>query len=349
MIKNPKFGLGYSSSRFTQYLLNLGHRRNHFHSYLCKTALGGRADLDSEDWDVLSADEELVATGPSDPNLFDEVESDDEYEQPAHVLAATGAESVVGLSAGMDAAGDVFSDYGEEPPVANWADEVAEAVAGHGASEEFEAQTAAEYTMWSDDESRASSPDNTGVADNADNEAPTNTRIPIVTTTESPVSDKPAFDATKINDMFAGINFDDVFGVDSSDGSEAEHGEVDAAEAIGDIFSKAIKGTYEKIKDVKDKGLKSEKSGHTVNPTLENPRAIVKFVKDWLDTVGAVTEFDEDGVLSKDVSSITGMYLTMHKAGVLQLTNPLEQFYGMDNMRLPISLSAMAIIGTTYY
>jgi len=119
-------------------------------------------------------------------------------------------------------------------------------------------------------------------------------------------------------------------------------------DSIDTIFKRALSGSYEKLKDVKDKGLKSERTGHTVNATIETSRALVSFLKNWIETVGSGMEFDQDGIVSKNVSSITGMYLLMDQVGALNNINPLEKFYGLDDMRLPVPLSALAVIGEIY-
>jgi len=153
-----------------------------------------------------------------------------------------------------------------------------------------------------------------------------------------------------ITNLTSGMSLQDLMNFDDDGESESGSGN-DAAlfgETMERIFSSAVNLTYDKIKDDKDKGLKSERTGHTVSANLESSRAMVEFIKKWVKTVGSSMEFDQDGIISDNVSSVTGMYLLMDKFGVLEMSNPLEKFYGLDSMRIPVPLSALAVVGEIY-
>jgi len=350
LIKNPSIGIAYSSSRFTQYLLNMGKRRNHNHSYLCKTISGDRAAPDSEDWDMESAEEDILQIGKSDEHNMDDFESDDEYEQPRHFVAnvdtITGSNSVVSKGKGKSSQDQGANDW------SNYEEEVSANIEARTENDLLDTQTAQEYNLWSDTESEPDiapelQPDSSLAIE-------FDTTISNVTTTspiEKPPSphspDKSAFD---INTMFSGINFDDVFDPqadgDNQDANALTHN--DKVEDLNSIFERAITGSYEVVKDIKDKGLKSVRTGHTVSPNLETARSMISFLKEWIEVAGSSVDVAQQTMLSKNISSITGMYSLMDSMGILDQVNPLETSYGQDNMVLPISLSALAVIAEVY-
>jgi len=363
LIKNPIFGIGYSSSRFTQYLLNMGKRRRHEHSYLCKTVTGTRADADSEDWDVQSAKEEIFISGGSNAHEFNDVESDDGADVPEFIereleIASAGDsefkdinEPTVGITADTELAEE---DAVDTRAVA-WAEDVIEQANDANQYEVFDPQTAQEIS-WSDTESEESDALPTmGEVEHEELITSHNTGIPEATVVGSSQDNIATPELSVFQNVFSsllsGMNLEDVFDPDgdSVTGEDNEPVAPNYTDTLDTIFSKALAGSYEKIKDVKDKGLKSEKSGHTVSPSLESSRSIVAFLKEWVQTTGSAIDFDQDGIISKDLSSITGMYVTMHAAGALPYINVLERFYGVDSMRLPVGLSALAVVGAIYF
>jgi len=340
LIRNSKIGVGYSSSRFNQYLLNMGNRRNHNHSYLCKTIMGNRADNDSEDWDADSADEDLIVRGKSSPHEVKDFESDDGYDQPGYIIKESTLEQA-------QAADSVKSEQSEQE-INTWADEVIESIVTTDNKNLLLTQTAQEYTAWSDSASEFERNTDTGQAteDNSEHTA----TIPEVTITPSG-SFNEAPDALNLfndtmNQLTMGLDFENIF--DIEDLSSQAAGTEMALDTLDDIFNRSMNKAYEKVKDIKDKGLKSERTGHTVNGTLESSRAIVSFVKEWVESAGSSKDFDQEGVISKNVASITGFYLTFDEGGALDYVNPLEKFFGLDGMALPVTLSALTVIGEVY-
>jgi hypothetical protein len=348
LIKDTKVGIGYSSSRFTQYLLNLGHRRKHEHSYLCKTVMGTRAEADSEDWDVMSAEEDLIVMGKSNPAEVIDVDSEDDYNQPDHVLEHLGVTPAI-----VDPVDTkVIPMASTTQETFNWSEDVINNIVGSTADDLLDTQTAQDFNSWSESDSDvevvpgAVSRRGSGLNSNY------NSNIPEVTTTKPSRDNTPVnnlnFNPDLINNMFSNQISGDLFnfGDDSSeDEGETKGVEVDS---LDKLFSMAVAGSYDKIKDIKDKGLKSERTGHTVNTSLESARAIITFLKEWINSAGSGREFPSSDIVNSNVSSITGFYLMMDHIGVLDASNPLEKFYGMDNMRLPVSLSALAVIGEVY-
>jgi len=356
MIKNQKIGIGFSSSRFNQYLLNLGNRRDHKHSYLCKTISGTRADMDSEDWDVQSAEEEILLAGKSNPHEFTDFESDDDYEQPEHVRSATASSSKVNAKQSSSPELYPISEEAAVPTSSPWADEVIENIYDAEDNIQEDVQTAQDFNLWSDTE-----PDDETYADAHElQKTNTNTNLEVSGGIPEVTISKPGSPSSPINyqqkmselitNLTSGMSLQDLMNFDDDGESESGSGN-DAAlfgETMERIFSSAVNLTYDKIKDDKDKGLKSERTGHTVSANLESSRAMVEFIKKWVKTVGSSMEFDQDGIISDNVSSVTGMYLLMDKFGVLEMSNPLEKFYGLDSMRIPVPLSALAVVGEIY-
>jgi len=340
MIKNPKFGVSYSSSRFTQYLLNLGNRRNHNHSFLCKTAAGDRADLDSEDWDMHSAEEDLLTTGKTDPHSFEDIDSDDENIVPLYMNPLNDVAEEA----------DVQISQEDEAKFDSWADEVIAAAENESADGELNVQTVEIFDLFDDTDSDEEVDNGTSVKDELTSSTMVqNVQVAERSSNNSPVAniDMNAFVGMNMLDNF---NFDDVFDMESDSLSAAGSSKEDKLNvaSLDNLFSTAISGTYEKIKDVKDKGLKSEKSGHTVSPTIENARVVINYLKSWIENVGVGMQFDQEGILTRNVASVTGIYAMMEKMNVLDYVNPLEKFYGLDNMVLPVELSALAVIDVIY-
>jgi len=151
-----------------------------------------------------------------------------------------------------------------------------------------------------------------------------------------------------VNSLFVDYNFDDIFDIEDDEGVlEAEAIENELT-TIDDMFKAALSGTYEKIKEDKDKGLKSEKSGHTVAANLETAKSIINYLKNWIDIVGNRLQLDQTGVLTKNISSVTGLYAMMDSVGMLGEVNLLEKFFGLESMVLPVDLSALAVVDTVY-
>jgi hypothetical protein len=327
-IKSPKFGVGYSSSRFTQYLLNLGNRRNHFHNFLCKTAMGTRADLDSEDWDQISAEEDIITTGRTDEVLVADYEEEELNEIPNY-LQNIRSEELVPI---------IESEAGYESSVENWAEEVAVSIRSSCVKFDVDPQTVEHVNLFSDSDDSEGEDDANGVV----NDSQEGSELQDVSSS----GDAARLDLGGVNSLFSGLNFDDIF--DPDDCSDTGTSEDNKMDTLNDLFMRAISGTYEKIVDVKDDKLRSEKSGHTVNPNIESPRVIISFLKEWVERVGAGVDVNEENNLTKNVASVTGMYLLMERSGVLDLVNPLEKFFGLDNMVLPVELSALAVVDAIY-
>jgi hypothetical protein len=354
LVKNQKIGIGYSSSRFTQYLLNLGKRRRHEHSYLCKTISGARAEADSEDWDVLSAEEDILIVGESNPHEVRDFESDDGYAQPDHVKE--GSDEVIDKEEDVVLQMEVDKEEVDalntevDDNLRSWADEVINTLSDDNIDAGYNYQTAEEYNLWSDSDSEEELESPKTVELEIEVDPRYNEEIhPITTTTpvdQSNTQSMMNFISTAANNMFSNFNLEDLSTVGYD--SDEEVVKVNAVDTVGDLFSRALGGTYAIVKDIKDKGLKSERTGHTVSPSLENARAIITFLQGWLKTSGSAVELDVEGVMGNDISSITAMYLTMHKAKALDFVNPLERFYGLDNIKLPIALSALAVVGEVY-
>jgi len=338
LIKNPVFGVAYSASRFTQYLLNLGKRRNHNHSFLCRTAAGTMADQDSEDWDMQSAEEDILMPGKSDPHAFSDIESDDGMNIPDYLAKENDV---------PDDSQKIFDDYFGDK-VSNWADEVTAEEATNHEESGLEVQTVELVDLFEDTDS--------DFADEIDfvaspdfNRSMVSQNVQVSKSPASETSNKSEHSPkTSAFGILNSLNFDDVFDIEGSDTSDSVTGGDSKPETLNDLFSALMSGNYEKMKDVKDKGLKSEKSGHTVSPTIENARVVISYLKSWIETVGSSLEFDNDGILTKNVSSVTGIYSLMYKLGALDYLNPLEKFYGLDNMKLPVELSALVVVDVIY-
>jgi hypothetical protein len=340
LINNSKIGVGYSASRFTQYLLNMGQRRKPEHSYLCKTVTGGRADVDSEDWDNDSAEEELIKIGDSEEVRLENASVHSE-DADASLLRHLND--------------DYIEEDFEEPSglsskaasiVEEWCDEVIEDLAGRDQDRQLVTQSVELVDLFAfgeDDDSEQSDDENQG-------ESLAESMLGNVTT-NSPVRDHqngsaPAFDFGDAMDFMDNVNIDDVFDPEDSDSFYAKEGNGDGG--LDELFSKALNKTYERIEDQKDAVLASERTGHTVSGNLENTRMVVTYLKDWIDRVGSTMEQDQRGILSKNVSTITGLYSMMDSLGLLDSVNLLEKFYHLDNMVLPVDLSALAVVDTIY-
>jgi len=338
MITNPKFGIAYSSSRFNQYLLNLGHRRSHHHSYLCKTALGDRADVDSEDWDNESAREEILNLGASDPHEFDDIESVEGSPVPhgAHDRPDSSSGDIDG------------HEYDKGSSIVDWSEDVIQGLEEDQGDTELLVQTVPDVDLFSDSESEGDREEaKPGALEKRLGTPLSNVQLSSDSNDNSPVlPNNSVFDFTK--DLFSGINIDDVLDIEEEDELASVAGEPVNNENIDAIFSRALAGTYERIKEDKDKGLKSEKSGHTVAANLESSKAILTHIKEWIEIVGNRMQMDQRGILSKNISSVTGLYSLMDSIGMLGETNLLEKFFGLESMQLPADLSALAVVDVIY-
>jgi len=213
LIKNPKFGISYSANRFNQYLLNLGHRRNHFHSYLCKTVMGEMAAQDSEDWDIQSAEEDILLAGKSNPNELQDIDSNDEYEPPDYVKNYSALEevdqtSLDHFSSAVDC-GDI--SLGKK----DWAEEVQDAFEAGIPDEALDVQTAIAFDNWTDSEDEIDGANLAGSEADWATHNETSNRIPSVTTTQADRTlPQNAVDDSGMgffSNAFDGVNFDDVF------------------------------------------------------------------------------------------------------------------------------------------
>jgi hypothetical protein len=356
LINNSKIGLGYSSTRFSQHLLNLGARRNHYHNFLCKTIQGTRADDDSEDWDNESADEDLIVVGQSNPIELTQIEEDCANEVPSYMVKpAAGALDV-------DDTEDMYGVGSRESSIKDWAEEVIANLAETVPADPLEVSTVPEFYPWSDSDEEGDSEGEVAAAvDGLRAMSASVSALPEIHQTTANVttsaSNSPVLlqgehaDVTKLfNEMFQGVsaevNFDDEWDSSSAAGDTADA--TNNIMSIDELFAKALGGSYDRIIDHKDRGLKSERTGHTVSPSLESSRAFIDFISRWLKTAGSATDFDDNSSLPRDISGLTGLYLTMHSTGMLEFANPLERFYGQDEMVLPVSLSALAIVSSIY-
>jgi len=354
LINNQRIGLGYSSSRFSQHLLNLGTRRSHNHNFLCRTISGARADADSEDWDNESAAEDLIVVGQSNPAEFVDLAEEEDVEIPEYLRVVGGSSH-----GSWGDVGELATDLATGA-VESWAEQVIDNVEQSTPLDPLEVVTVGEFNPWDSDDDSASGVSNkveeaeddtqAGI-DNANSSNQLSNEITLPTTGASAES-TPAVNpyAAKMNSMLQGMTYDFDQSTEDSDGSSVAGIDVVGIrpKTLDEMFTLALKGSYDKVHDHKDMGLKSERTGHTVSPSLESAKAFIDFILKWLKTAGSATEFDDNSSLPKDVSGISGLYLTMHESGVLGLVNPLEKFYGMDKMTLPVCMSALAIVSTVY-
>jgi hypothetical protein len=334
LIRNSKIGVGYSAHRFSQYLMNLGKRRRHEFSFLCKTIAGNRADIDSEDWDQLSAEEEALAAGKSDPAILIETNTSEQPALAPYMLADAD------LDVNREEEGDLYS--ATSGSILDWADEVIASVARQDDLEGVQTHFDSEANLFALEDSDC---DLAIDADSAALDLAVST-IPQVQVT-SPGSAAAAALAA-MNNMFSGLDMALVGDMDSEASEEPTNTAAKHIDTINDLFSRALAETYEKIVDVKDQPLKSERSGHTVNASLESPRVMIEFLKRWIENVGSGLEMDQAGILTKNVASVTGIYIMTAQMGALDMVNPLEKFFGLQDVVLPVSLSALAVIDAMY-
>nr|QJW70362.1 RNA-dependent RNA polymerase [Erysiphe necator associated negative-stranded RNA virus 22] len=344
LIRNSNFNLHCSSSRFNQYLLNMGKRRSHSHSYICYDSMGRLVDKDSEDWDADSVEEDIIATGRTDERNLDPIAEEEEHIVPSYALehGEQISRSPIIPPDDMDisARPDVY--YSLE----SWDDRVVEEL------DEVEPEQENMQIMPSVDDTGLFDLESDSEADGevADEDLLNTDNTANVQTTYSPSTKQGGFlSAFKSQLSFLNdINIDDVFDIQEDDDIEEVGEATTKLSSLSEIFNKSLSGAFEKIIDDKDNTLRSEASGHTVSGNLEKTKFIISYLKDWINTAGMRKEIDQNGILSKNVSSVTGMYLMFHQAGVLESVNPLEMFFGLDGHTLPIDLSALAIIDNIY-
>jgi hypothetical protein len=338
LIRDKRIGVGYSSHRFNNHLLNMGHRRNHNFNYMCKGILGNRVDQDSDDWEQLSAEEEVLITGRTAPNTFNDLESVGEVQD------------MIRGDSEANADGDTKapSEYGSEGEGFDWADEVMSSLNKQVPAAAPNNQTALDDVGFLFDDS-----DTDSVSTSSDQHGD-----------GSPSSVKPLLNSTDLSGhrsttskpgglsfmeaAFQGLNFDEIFDVESDDGSEDAQNKLGVTDTLDEIFRKALAGEFDNIRDIKDQTLKSEKSGHTVGATVESARSIINFLKSWVETAGSGVDLNQGNSLTKNVSSVTSMYVMFYRAGALGSVNPLDIFFKLDGYHLPVELSALAVIDSVY-
>nr|UYL95511.1 MAG: RNA-dependent RNA polymerase [Nanning tick virus 3] len=339
-IKHPKFGVGYSSHRFTQYLLNLGNRRENKFSYLTKTASGARVDLESEDWEVVSADEELLMLGESSPHEFRDCEQEDSNPSAAYAQPA--------------------SEPGEEDPSGkeveelelpgDWADEVIESCTQqHDISNLLVSSAAiAEDFLFDLDDEDSNLGEDLGVGS-----PPEKSHIVSNLTTARDISPSLSggeFIEDVCADLFKNMGQDllNQFNMDNLGLEEDQEEEAPQGGTLDALFKNILGGTFEAIEERKDQKLKSEKSGHTVSPTVESARPIIMFLKDWIETAGAAKQLGQGRDDYSNIASITKICLFLYEMRVLDYANPLQTHFKLDQVRLPVELSALAVVDTMY-
>jgi hypothetical protein len=332
LVNNTNVGVNYSSGRFVQYLLNLGQRRNHFHSFFSRRIAGERVEYDSEDWDGSSDEEDYVHFGASDPRYSKDVESEEETIIPDYLIEGTDD--------------DTKRRLGYTPGTTSWAEEVIEQAT-------LESTPLVE-AMIEDAATREGEDDLFGFDSSTDDDQDDSYNADIVSSVArySPIETQQAVFSSlltsEMNNLLSGADFDDVFGIDDDSSEDVNNPARGYSDSINDLFAKAIGSQYGKVIDDKDRGLKSEVTGHTVNPSLENARSMIKFIKGWLSTAGRVKETENKTSSAKNISELTNMYLMLHDIGVLDSVNVLIQFTGSDSITPPVELSALAVINEIY-
>jgi len=336
LISDKNIGVHVASSRFNQFLLNMGERRNHSFNYIARTITGETADAESEAGYEESSEEDIILTEsiPEHQITREELglESIDERDED-NFVAGTGfswADEMIGESSLInddvintiqvvvqtvtgeddlfndsdDAQADIYNDSGEsilDVTVTNDLTTYNLASSGVDATDQIN-QIIESFGIpfeWNDDTAEV-----IGSEDNPEDE--------------------------------------EIKKIQSTDDGIIELGDLSTA------FNKLIAKDYNDFGEYQEPTVASVASSFTINPVLENARNIISFIKGWLSTAGSVSSQSSRNMRIENIAQITDAYISITEAIGDVPNNILENMTGQDNIMLPVELSALSVISELY-
>lgn len=345
LLRNEAIGIYYSTTRFSQFLLNLGKRREHHHTYISKKITGERVEFMSDIEEDYEADEDVVGLGAIDPKYIQDIDSDEE---------------------------EIDHDRLKEllmKPVESWADEVAEDESRKRHERIFESN----MVMTIDDVGKVTMEPNEYFEQEIDQNEFSTTReefnfddlddIYDVSSDDDSGDSSPIAESTKVvdndlvntmNDMFNNLmgdnSFDDLFDIADDASSTNEMNDIGtAASALDELFSKALSKQYAVIDEPKDKTVKSEITGHTVNATLESSRTLSLYLSEWLSGPGRIKQSQAGSRMMNNVVDIASVYMTTMQLTGIENVNFLPNLIGSETLHLPVELTALAVVADLYH
>nr|ALD89133.1 RNA-dependent RNA polymerase [Rhizoctonia solani negative-stranded virus 4] len=358
LLTNSGIGVHYTSSRFNQFLLNLGNRRHYNHTYLSRRITGARVEYESEVDEEEDDFEPIIDQG--------EIQSRNVTQEPLIESSEVQAESE---------SDSMFRGL-RDMPVTNWADEVIDFYSQNTENIEVaeSPQTASldDELFESDQESEASTVKPEFILSSGN-------RQNIIEMGESIQESMQAsligeFDVSSIstagsnitaaadNDLLGGAfadledimgeEFDFDFDESSSDilkdHREAAEASINNLDELNELFAGNITKEYKNVIDQKDQTIASVVTGFTINPALENSRSITNYLVEWLKGPGSVRIQSMKSMNFTNIAQITRAYIAIKELIGTTDTNVLQTAYGDSEVRLPIELTALVLINEIY-
>jgi len=354
LISNSSFGVNIATSRFNQFLLNMCKRRKHEHSYLSRTIAGTVADTESE-LDIDDDEEEIILM--SGESYESTVTSDDVNANSDNMV------------------GNLLYQHEDHEGIKSLREVVQHRIEfAESAAVEAGSQPLADFLFDADDyvssddeitaslnpesDKRVASDSDSGIMSNFDVDEVLETFLDAagVTKTNSPHSIRSLNNSPSINSYESGNDaitklFDDFlpeFEMNFDDDSDNELVANEDVINIADQVMNQPDVQYSKVRDITDETIVSVITSKTINPALENPRSIIKYIKNWLSTAGAVTkpEFAHFGV--RNLASIPSLYLAMQGLAGSMENNAIQRVTGEEYFHLPVELTALVVIDKLY-